>query len=148
MNSPLAHELRLGSADSVRRALASGADPNTSGSFHISSTDFEEKLEVLVTHGWDIDNCQLVHDAKHGLGKRVEAYLKRGANPKVVDERGQTALHKFAKLGIGRDAIIALLQAGADVDARDLDGNTPLDLAERSKRKTAQQVLLGWMGQL
>ena len=78
----LAHELRFGTLDSVLKVLTeSNIDPNTCGVFHLSKVDFEAKLDALLEHGWDIDRCSLLHDAKHGFGQRVELYLRRGANP-------------------------------------------------------------------
>ena len=41
---------------------------------------------------------------------------------------GMTPLHLAAKVG-HEDAVAALLRAGADVDAKDEEGNTPLELA-------------------
>lgn len=137
----LGKALRFGSAVEVRRVLQSGVDPNGSEVFHLSSEDFEEKLDTLLEHGWDIGNCQLLHDAKHGFGKRVEAYLTRGADANKVDGSGQNALHKFAALGIGRSAIRALVRAGANPRLEDRDGDTPLDLAQRAKRKVAADTL-------
>ena len=89
--SALAAALRFGSTMDVLSVLESGVDPNDSGEFHISREDFEEKIELLIRHGWDINKCQLLHDAKHGLGKRVEFYLKKGVDPNLQDAKGQNA---------------------------------------------------------
>lgn len=139
--SPLAKALRFESAAEVRRVLEAGADPNRSGDFHISSDGFEEKVELLLKHGWEINRCQLLHDAKHGLGKRVQFYLAKGADPTVVDSMGQNALHKFAKLGVGQSAIHALVKAGASLSAEDENGKTPMDLAKDAKRDAALKAL-------
>lgn len=139
--SPLSIALRLGSVDEVREVLATGVNPNHSGDFHISSNGFEQKIEILLEHGWEINRCQLVHDAKHGMGKRVEFYLDKGADPNMVDGSGQNALHKFAFLGIGAKTIQALIKAGVDCLAKDMNGDTPLELARRAKRQSAFNLL-------
>lgn len=139
--SPLASALRFGSIKDVCDLLISGENPNGLGDFHISSDSFEQKVDALIEAGWEIDRCQLLHDAKHGLGKRVEVYLERGANPNAADSTGQTALHKFAALGIGKSAICALLEAGADISAKDERGRTPLDLAKDAKKDVAFKTL-------
>ena len=139
--SPLAQALRFGGLQDVLSILRRGVDPNAAGDFHLSAEDFESKLDALMAHGWEIDRCQLLHDAKHGLGQRVIAYLDRGADPNTVDANGQTALHKFAVAGIGKAAIEALVAAGAAIDAKDAEGNTPLDLARYAKRQSAYRAL-------
>jgi ankyrin repeat protein len=56
-------------------------------------------------------------------------------------ERLQELLHEAARLG--RDDVIpALLQAGAEIDARDAKGYTPLILASYNGHATATSVLL------
>jgi len=56
-------------------------------------------------------------------------------------ERLQELLHEAARLG--RDDVIpALLQAGADIEARDAKGYTPLILASYNGQATATTVLL------
>lgn len=75
------------------------------------------------------------------MGKRVEFYLEKGADPNLVDPLGQNAVHKFAALGIGAKTIQALVHAGAVYLSKDGNGDTLLDLARRAKRSSALKML-------
>lgn len=57
----------------------------------------------------------------------VDLFLRRGASPKVRGPQGMTPLHWVR----GRQIAEALLRAGADIDAKDDSGLTPLDRALR-----------------
>ena len=139
--SPLTMQLRFGTVDGVRFLLDRGANPNNGTGGHMPSESMDELIALLIDHGWDINNGQLLHDANHGHGARVQTWLRFGADPKLCDDNGQSALHLIAASGIGRAAIEALVAAGADIDARDNDGRTPLDLARLASKKTAKDVL-------
>ena len=55
--------------------------------------------------------------------------LKAGANPKAVNQEGETALHEVARTGNIESAKL-LLKAGANIDARETwGGQTPLHWA-------------------
>ncbi len=67
-------------------------------------------------------------------GAKLE--LKADEDINVADEKGQTALH-FAVMHSPFKVVAALLQAGAGIDAKDTDGNTPLDYAIQNKKLPA-----------
>jgi ankyrin repeat protein len=68
--------------------------------------------------------------------------LSRGANPNLkLKSDGQVPLHTAAAKN-QRGAAEALLQHGAEVDARDSDGQTPLMEAARSGSIEVLQLLL------
>ncbi|MEU0553206.1 ankyrin repeat domain-containing protein [Dactylosporangium sp. NPDC006015] len=70
------------------------------------------------------DLMRLVH---LGDGPAVAAALDSGIDPHVRDERGRTLLHLLPWLFDADLAILTrLLAAGLDVDARDVNGETPL----------------------
>ena len=103
--------------------------------------------KLLLDHGWDINEAPggrtlLHHDANHGHGSKVRILLEHGADPNIKNGRGQTAVHLIAARGVGQEAIHALVKSGADINVRDNEGNTPLDLARRAKRPTAAHVLI------
>lgn len=140
--SPLTMQLRFGTVEGVRFLLGKGVNPNHGSGGHMPSESMPELIELLLAHGWDINNGQMLHDAGHGHGSRLKTWLKYGADPNARNEWGRSALHLFAAKGGGRDAIRALIGAGADINARDNEGNTPLDLARLASTPIAAQLLL------
>ena len=139
--SPLAMQVRFGTIDGVRLLLANGADPNRMDRAHMPSGSMVDLIELLLAHGWEIDRGELLHDANHGHGSRVRMWLNYGANPNATRADGKTALHLIASRSSGREAIRALVEAGADLEARDQDGNTPADLARQAKNQAAHDEL-------
>lgn len=75
-------------------------------------------------------------------GQRSTAFLiKRGADIEALDTYGFRPLHRMASnnLAVGAQA---LLDAGADVNARTADGSTPLSIARSSQAHAVIEVLL------
>lgn len=64
---------------------------------------------------------------------KVFRLLGANADPRLADDAGQTALHYAASLDHGTAAALALIEAGADVNARDKAGKSPLDHATARK---------------
>ena len=139
--SPLTMQLRFGLVDGARFLLERGANPNHGLSAHLPSDTMASRIELLLEHGWDINRGQLLHDANHGHGCRVQTWLKYGADPKIADANGQTALHFLAARGTCRDAIHTLVEGGANIGATNADGDTPLDLALKAGKQVAAEML-------
>ena len=141
--SPVAMQVRFGSIAGVRFLLERGADPNLGrGTGTMASDRLREVIELLLEHGWDIRrHGALLHDANHGFGERVCTWLRYGSDPKAKRSDGRTALHLLAARGTGREAIRALVEAGADMNAKDQDGKSPLDLAKAAKQQAAAREL-------
>lgn len=140
--SPLAMQLRFGTTDGVRLLLDRGADPNKAMGGHMPTQSMVAMIELLLAHGWDINNGQLLHDANHGHGSRVQTWLRYGADPTKRDNGGRTALHLIAARGTGREALRALVDAGADINAIDEEGRSPLDLARLARSPVAARELV------
>ena len=146
-DTPLMMQLRFGTLEGVRFLLENGAEPNRGGLKHTPNATMVEGLELLVGHGWDINErvggrTLLHHDANHGHGRRVRLLLDFGADPNLQDGEGRTALHLVCARGTGSETIRVLVEAGADPDARDHGGRTPLDCAASAKGRTAFHALV------
>ena len=74
----------------------------------------------------------------------VDVLLSGDALPDIRDSDQQTPLHLAAKRGF-LEAMVSLLEAGADVGAIDREGNTPLHLAAVRGQLGACRLLLGEM---
>lgn len=144
--SPLEMQIRFGSVENVRFLLNAGVDPNFGVRCCVPSDSMVEVIELLLEHGWEITSEMLLHDANHGFAKRVVTWLKYGADAKAATADGSTALHLFAARGTGADAIRALVEAGADIDAADDQGRTPLELAKTAAKRVAERTLLELRG--
>ncbi len=99
--------------------------------------------EYLIEHGANVKSTDsaggdaLMNAARQGSYENVKMLLAHGADPKnVVREfpfKGANAL-TFAAMLDRADAVEALIAAGADVNAKDGAGNTPLTWAAMSER--------------
>ena len=141
--SPLALQVRFGTFEAVRFLLEKGADPNAGRPMHMPSETMVALIQLLLEYGWDIQRGhQLLHDANHGHGQRVRIWLDYGVDPNSGADGGHTALHLLAARGTGREAIRALVEAGADVNVKDAEGRTPLEIARSAKHQTAANELM------
>src|SRR5688572_15370827 len=121
-------------ADIVDVLLEFGADPNRrsnwwAGGFHALYGATPATASKLIAAGALVDACAAAHLDRVDLLARLIA-----EDPRRVHERGgdgQTPLH-FAK---SRAAVDLLLNAGADIDARDVDHrSTPAEWMLDKKR--------------
>ena len=138
-----------GDRAALATALEGGADPNAADSYGWTPLHFvaliariiSEPVLVaeLVAAGADPDARDLAGMTPldnaamyYGGMAVVEALLAGGADPGSAgarrDNDGHSALH-HAAMALQMEVIAALLEAGADPEAVDLEGNTPLDLA-------------------
>lgn len=134
-----------GHLDLAQELLARGADPARvalSGATCLSaalSRGHDPLVQLLLAHRADPDQplpngvTPLMVAAALGQAKGVQALLAHGAKAGATDLDGNSALHALAQFGFGaRDRTRALavwdalLGAGADLDARNAAGHTPL----------------------
>jgi len=59
----------------------------------------------------------------------IEILLDAGADPNILDDRGQTPLHSFAALSVNDTAVELLLAVSVSPRVRNVNGHTPLDFA-------------------
>jgi len=87
--------------------LQGGANPNTVGQNCFSKS------------------TPLLHCAALSNTPALRALLQAGAKVNAVDSRNRTALHEAARFRWANPQVELLLEWGADVDARDAEGNRP-----------------------
>lgn len=83
--------------------------------------------------------------ARAGTASMVEELLRRGADPRRLDNEGQTALHHAALSG-DPDLLDRLVEAGAPAEAKNSAGWTALDLALQRGTPEAAEPLLRLTG--
>lgn len=146
------HE-RVGCA---QRLLALGANPRAvdhrgrSAIFYaLDGWDNEELLEVLLSGGAGLDQelpCGgrfLSEAAKQNDRDAVNFALGRGADVEARDGAGRSAFHAWASSCVPQPACARiLLLAGAQINALDHDGATPLLLAIKARSWAAASELV------
>merc|ERR1712096_126313 len=108
----------------------------------INGMHFEEKdLKNVHLHS-AVDNCDT---------RRTRELLDVGAdvnfklNTAIIGEkctiRGENVLHVALKNDCKVELIILLLKFGVDINAKDLEGSTPLDIAESRENQKIRSIL-------
>ena len=111
--------------------LEAGANPNDSESLY-HSTEHRDLacMKPLLGYGATPAGTNAL---KHMLDRQdmegFELLLAAGANPNEVNHRGETALHWAVWRGRSAAIVGALLDSGADLDARRQDGRTAYAVA-------------------
>lgn len=127
----------------ARVLLAAGARPDDGESLY-HSTEHPDLacLRALIEHGASPRSTNVLKhmlDCDHLEG--VKLLLDAGADPNHVNQRGATALHWAVWRGRSREIIAALLDAGANIDAKRNDGPTAYALAIQSGQVETAQFL-------
>lgn len=105
--------------------------------YHPDLRAFDSETEtalMVASAGFNADE----KDANPIQAKIVRLLLAAGADPKVRDNHGRTALHFMSS----PEATALLIKAGADINAIDQDGQTPL-LAARSDEQALTLLQAG-----
>jgi ankyrin repeat protein len=125
----------------ARVLLAAGAKPDDSESmYHATEHPDLECLRLLLDSGGPATSPNLLH---HMLDREdpegVRLLLSRGASPDQVNGHSGTALHWAVWGGRSTQIIAMLVDAGADINAKRLDGRTAYALAyQRGQKETCE----------
>ncbi len=101
--------------------------------------DAGANVHLLSLHG-----CTVLHYAAANGHDSVVTYLvtKTSISLETKDyKRGRTALH-YAVAKSHHKSILALVKAGCDINAKDLKGRTPMDLAKTKGLESLLDILL------
>ena len=125
-------------AEILLRYHADIASRDSNGRSLLHLADSREIVELLLRYQADLnarlpDGSTPLHHAAMTRGSSLEALLANGANPNLLDDRGQTPLHRAAKFS-SVASVEALLAKGADANLRDKNNQSPLDLAMEDHR--------------
>ncbi|HEV2495655.1 MAG TPA: ankyrin repeat domain-containing protein [Terriglobia bacterium] len=152
-STPLMYAALYGDADSVRRLLASGADPNAHNDVGATALMWAvgdlEKTRLLVERGADVNSRSdgartplLIATGRRGSAPVVKFLLDHGANPSA---QSPSLFGPMTPLGeaayVGDDAVIKmLLERGADAKGA---GFNPLSYAMLSHSTHCVDLLIG-----
>ena len=158
-NATLLRAARSGDMDAAVSALARGADPNLvpeAGQrdqrsvlvLACVSPDLR-LLRELIAKGVDVNRAHAglpaliaaTRDSHQGRPDAVMTLLTNGADPRCIDNEGNTPLHYAARAA--QPVVAALLcDAGAPLDATNHEGQTPLAIASGAGKCDAVRFLL------
>lgn len=132
----LAHLIDAGQPDIVLLMLQAGADPNIK-SYDVATDENNDDYSYVLL---PLNSAVICGDIEI-----VDALLKNGANPNASTGNGTHAAHHLSQIR-HRDTAVSigglLISYGADVNARDGSGHTPLMVAAGHNRFAATQALL------
>jgi ankyrin repeat protein len=108
--------------------------------------------ELLIKKGADVNarnafsDTPLLTSARGSVAPGlIKLLIEAGAGVNATDSQGENALHKLARFGYPQKNVEAaqmLLDAGADIAARNRDGKTPLDLLLGNSMRNSDLVEL------
>ena len=144
--------LRYGNAAAAevlrRRGADAGAVSNVDRVIAACVTQDHAQLHRLIAQSSDFktalredDHRMLTWAVRNGHYNSVPLLLEAGLDPNVPDRDGETSLHVAVRVN-STETVDVLLGAGANVEARNFDLMTPLDLAvDLSDEQDREQLI-------
>jgi len=119
--------------------LVRGADPNHCLHGLVYAHDLAA-AKLVRRYGTRLDDLghgetPLIYGIRHSRVACTEWLLKQGADPRIPDSRGYTALHHAVRRRLPPKTLRLLVRCGADVHAVANDGTTVGELATRVQRR-------------
>ncbi|MGB2247616.1 MAG: ankyrin repeat domain-containing protein [Alcanivorax sediminis] len=150
-----------GKGEALQRLIAAGGDPNSKNGdgpytpvMSAADNGHKEILLQLITAGADVNvtttdgYTALYYAAGSNHPDLVTMLMAAGANPEQGAGRYRwTPVHKAAQEG-NYKVLENLLKYGANANARDTDGDTPMDLAMRKGYSETPRVLGSYGGKI
>ncbi|RMZ83518.1 hypothetical protein DV737_g1629, partial [Chaetothyriales sp. CBS 132003] len=99
---------------------------------HVESKKYSPLIALGLRALRIVSDERLIEAADEGDLDQVRHLIRRGANVNASDKWRWTALHMAAYGGFD-DIAKQLIHSGAAIDARTVDGETPLNLAEKNR---------------
>ena len=148
----LMHAAAFGNVEILKLLLDAGADVNARNDFDATALLWgardPEKSWLLIERGANVNARSkqgrtplMLASLRPGGSETVALMLEKGADPKVKDGRGDTALGLAATIG-EVETMRLLLAKGADPAAANNKGERPIILATKSKCAEAVSLLL------
>jgi hypothetical protein len=119
--------------------LAHGSDPNHCLHGLVYADDLIA-AKLVRRYGAQLDELghgetPLIYGIRHTRVRMTEWLLEEGADPRIPDRRGHTALHHAVRRRLPDKILRLLVQCGADVQAATNDRTTVGELATRMQRR-------------
>ena len=117
---------------------------------------FDTLLKKFLSKGLDLNTLRkhrrgmwtpLHWVAQRGLTEGIAGLLANGADPNITDDKGRTPMHIIAQKGVGKNQVQLLIEHGGAINSRDVAGKTPLDYAQKAKRKSVKNFLTEYANQ-
>jgi len=122
-----------GSGEIVRMLVEKGCAPDEPGPFGatpLQSAWKADVVEALIEAGADRTGCHPIHlAAERGQCDDIVGLIAIGFDPSAKNGEGDTPLHRAASFE-NPEACLVLIDAGADIHARDAKGREPSGVAK------------------